>query len=1106
MNQFFPKILFVLLPFLAFPQSKPWAEVKASIKSDSEKDKRMVVEYSQKHKLPISFSDGRNLMLMRAVHPSGKPIYLTTLNAEASTTSGASLIQSGATGFSLNASGQHIFQWEAGLVKPHIEFGDRVVANEGTAEHNHATHVAGILMASGVNAQAKGMSPNAKLHSYYFDDDISELAAQAESNPYGFLITNHSYGVSTGWNKSGNNWSWNGDPLISSDEDFTAGFYSVRTRQIDQVAFLSPYATIVWAAGNDRADVGTGGHPPDCNGGTGYDCIIQDGTAKNIITVGAVNKVTNYTSPSSVVMSSFSSWGPTDDGRIKPDLVGAGVNLFSTSSSGVDGYTSLSGTSMATPNVSGSLLLLQDLFGKLNGGQWMKASTLKALAIHTAKEAGSATGPDYSFGWGLIDVAHAAKLIGHRDNENVFIEEGLLANSENHEWILRPQLNKKIMVTLVWTDPAGLSPVAALDPPFANLINDLDIRLVDESGSKNYPWILDPGSPTSAATRGDNTRDNVEKLEFDFPQSKPYRLKISHKGYLVNNSQSYSLIISYTSQSTSKTFYWIGGAGEWSDPSHWSATSGGNFIGTVPGQQDHVIVDENSFNAHGDIRLTSDVKCKSFKWWLTKPTAINFNGHSIEVRKELTIASNSFQKMGAGKFKLNSLDSGVLNFANSNTRSPHIEFVSGQWTMRGNIFVDSLVITGGQVELNQSNLTVNHFVGQSTATAFSATQSLIKIGKTWKIDASKINISAMTSTLSIESDTVTFQVNDFKWTGALAISNSLVSMNGAFEFDSLSLTKASSVAMTTGSSIRLKNGFAAIGEEGKEINIFGSSPSTLHFDFHQKLCFDFLKIANVNLVGDAIVTVGSNSTIQNSTGWRQQKCDEVLFPDFEIQYNCQNALTSFTNNSTGPIETYHWDFGDPSSDQNESDLENPFHQFEATGSYIVALTVSDGVETTIYQEEISIVENFLPEPEIEFNSEMMFSSVEAERYQWFNSDGPILNETDRMFSHLGVESWYQLAIFEGLCNRPSAPLVISGLKEDFSEPFYVFPNPASDKVYFNVPNVDDLFVLDCLGRRHTIEWHHSDQWADLSFLEEGVYMMVVEREGKRLARRVMVKS
>ena len=110
-------------------------------------------------------------------------------------------------------------------------------------------------------------------------------------------------------------------------------------------------------------------------------------------------------------MTGFSSWGPTDDGRIKPDLVANGWLLVSTY--GQDPYYAPAlGTSMATANVTGSLLLLQEYYQDIYGtGNFMRAATLKALAIHTADEAGTADGPDYRHGWGLLNTRSAAQLI-----------------------------------------------------------------------------------------------------------------------------------------------------------------------------------------------------------------------------------------------------------------------------------------------------------------------------------------------------------------------------------------------------------------------------------------------------------------------------------------------------------------------------------------------------------------------------------------------------------------------------------------------------------------------------------------------------------------------
>ena len=925
-NYLVKKLFYIIILITTTAYGQSWPALKLQLKSSSEKNKQQVSELIKKQKLASSFSDHQNHFLLHAVHPSGKPIYLVTLNAGAATTSGASLLQNRITGFNLTGNGQHIFQWDAGLVKTHIELGNRVIANEGTVIDNHATHVAGILIASGINPLAKGMSPSANLHANYFDDDLQEMAAIAEVNPYGFLISNHSYGTNTGWHRVNNNWEWFGDALVSSDEDYTAGYYSLRSKQIDEMALLAPYYTIVWAAGNDRGDGGNGTHPPDCNGGTGYDCIIQEGAAKNIITVGAVNKVLNYTGSSSVVMSNFSSWGPTDDGRIKPDLVGAGVGLISSTGNGTNGYASFSGTSMATPNVAGSLMLLQELHGKLNGGKWMKATALKALAVHTAKEAGTSPGPDYSFGWGLIDVAEAARLISIRDDENVFVLDGELKNGETHQWTLQPQLNKKITATLVWNDPAGLPPGDVLDAPYSMLVNDLDIRLVDGNNLENFPWILNPGSPASIASRGDNVRDNVEKLEFDFPEAKPYQLKIKHKGFLVGGSQPYSLIISYTSQNTSHTLYWVGGGGNWNDAAHWSFTSGGLSAGILPGANDKVVVDENSFLSTGNIILDGGASCKSFRWWNTKLSGIDFANHSLEIKKELTLASEAFQKSGNGNFILNSLDSGVVNGNVFLNQKPNIQFSGGQWKIQGIFAVDSLKIISGEVDLVDANLSVNFFQANSANTKFKAIKSSILLVNSWISDETKVDIISEESTIAINTD-ASLNTKNLNWNGTLSLTSSTTSVTGNITIDSLHMEGGANISLANNSILSVDKAMDLVGTNNNPGSISSTGIASLQLNHHKKYCIDFLNVNKVNLTGESIANLESNSTLINATGWLNQNCQQILFPDFTTKYNCVGGRTEFTNTSTGTIETHHWNFGDVGSPDNESTQENSTHRF-----------------------------------------------------------------------------------------------------------------------------------------------------------------------------------
>jgi hypothetical protein len=248
-------------------------------------------------------------------------------------------------------------------------------------------------------------------------------------------------------------------------------------------------------------------------------------------------------------MSSFSGWGPTDDGRIKPDLVGNGVLLWSpasddTDSNGVyDNYYGSSGTSMSAPNVTGGLGLMIDHYRDLNGGADMRSATLKGLALHTTKESGSNPGPDYAFGWGLLDVEAAAAVITDDSTNDFAIQELSINTGGSYTEELAYTGSGVIRATICWTDPAGPAPGAQNDPPTLMLVNDLDIRITKDAVTYE-PWVLDPANPANAATTGDNFRDNVEQILIAVPESGDYTISVTHKGATLDSgSQAFSLII-----------------------------------------------------------------------------------------------------------------------------------------------------------------------------------------------------------------------------------------------------------------------------------------------------------------------------------------------------------------------------------------------------------------------------------------------------------------------------------------------------------------------------------------------------------------------------------
>ena len=180
----------------------------------------------------------------------------------------------------------------------------------------------------------------------------------------------------------------------------------------------------------------------------------------------------------------------------------------------------------------------------------MLAATLRALAIHTTNEAGNAPGPDYVFGWGLLNSLDAVEVIKLASstvdsvNSKHIIFQNVLNNGQTFTKGFSAVGSGPMKVTIAWTDPVGhIDTVDATHPAKPQLVNDLDIRVI-RNGVTYYPWILNPYIPSAAATKGDNYLDNQEQILIDsIASGDSITIQVSHKGTLTNNSQAYSLII-----------------------------------------------------------------------------------------------------------------------------------------------------------------------------------------------------------------------------------------------------------------------------------------------------------------------------------------------------------------------------------------------------------------------------------------------------------------------------------------------------------------------------------------------------------------------------------
>ncbi|POY35769.1 peptidase S8 [Solitalea longa] len=563
---------------VAKTQQKPLKQLADKLNDHYKKNFKKAKKFAQQNGLPLFTVDSKgNIIAVHGVDDKGLLVYVSTNNnARSAATIGTNNVwPGGSSGFNLNGSTaglkDKIAIWDGSqALFTHKEFQNRITSGDGTTDvQDHSTHVAGTMIAAGLNPVAKGMAFKApSLVGFDFNNDDAEMATAAAK--YGLLVSNHSYGNIAGWyyreSRAGTatdpNWEWYGED--GKFEDYKFGDYDASVATWDDIAFKSPYYLIVKSAGNNQNQNGPAiGEPYYQRNSAGnftlrnarvqgaissndsYDNLSTNCNAKNILTVGAIYGLDKgYTQASDVKLAPFSSWGPTDDGRIKPDVVANGINVLSTFSGSDDDYGTLSGTSMAAPSVSGSALLLQEQYSKLNNGNFMRSATLRGVIIHTADEAGGTAGPDYKHGWGLMNTAKAAKVIADNGKYSIVSEQTLL-NGNSFEQKLVASGRDPLTVTICWIDPAGTAtPDGTVDDPSLKLINDLDVRIT-KGANINQPWILEPSQPGNKASRGDNFRDNVEKILIDNTEpGETYTITVTHKRTLQGGQQNFSLIAS----------------------------------------------------------------------------------------------------------------------------------------------------------------------------------------------------------------------------------------------------------------------------------------------------------------------------------------------------------------------------------------------------------------------------------------------------------------------------------------------------------------------------------------------------------------------------------
>lgn len=475
------------------------------------------------------------------------------------------------------------------------DFAGRIVATQVLStggsladELGHGTHVTGTLAGSGAlsgalpaehryNGSFAGVAPEASLVIQAFETNASGQVQGLGNDPYPIFARAYAEGARI------HSDSWGGPtgvPFLDPEGYF--GGYTTPAERTDAFVWEHPDMAIFFAAGNSGND---GDYAlqfclPNGDGWIDEDSLAAPGTAKNVITVGASESVrlqgnlttltwkdfdptcygreplaSDLLSDNANGMAAFSSRGPVDDGRVKPDLVAPGTSIVSSRShhpsalslwgeySANPHYVVAGGTSMATPLVAGAAVLVREWLGR-QGMANPSAAALKAMLLNTTtdiapgqyvvagrQEIPSAR-PNSVAGWGRTSLEFLRTPAPYQfwlDDHTAGLVSGELVrytSSARRPLTVRSSA-QSLRVMLVWTDPPASLSAAR------QLVNDLDLVVRGPNGQEYR------GNGTATPDRV----NNVEGVVIEQPQLGSYSIEVQAYNVPIR-AQPFALVVS----------------------------------------------------------------------------------------------------------------------------------------------------------------------------------------------------------------------------------------------------------------------------------------------------------------------------------------------------------------------------------------------------------------------------------------------------------------------------------------------------------------------------------------------------------------------------------
>ena len=430
---------------------------------------------------------------------------------------------------SLNGSGVIVAVADSGLDADHGDFGTRVLSNAdvvgdgSTADMHsgHGTHVACTVLGDGSRGGYSGVAPQAELIFQAMENDNNGQFLSPSLN----YILNQAY--SQGARIHTNSW---GSSQESDQGKYTSSAEDIddRTAAYDRTHANQEGLLVLFAAGNDGPGTGTVGAPS---------------TAKNTLTVG--NHQNRYSGAPDTMMSG-SSRGPTDDGRIKPDVVAPGgyVRSCRAQEAGDTGgatwsnqyYLEYTGTSMATPNAAGAAALIREYLVEIALRPEPQGALIKALLILGAEDIGTRNIPNDDEGWGRVNLRDTLAPSAGR---GIWVDDRSLLSStgQSKSYVFNVSASSSpFKVVVAWSDERGSRFSST------QLVNDLDLEVTSPDGITYLGNVFSNGRSIQAGSR--DTLNNVEVVLIDAAQQGIWEVKVKDANHAGSRSQPYSIAVS----------------------------------------------------------------------------------------------------------------------------------------------------------------------------------------------------------------------------------------------------------------------------------------------------------------------------------------------------------------------------------------------------------------------------------------------------------------------------------------------------------------------------------------------------------------------------------